>query len=227
MLKSPVEVALMERAAAAADAAYEAIFDTLAPGVEESEVAATAVAAIARAGGREAFPTCVVGGALAGLKHALPRRRRLEPGEMVFLDLGAVIDGYCSDVSRCTVVGGRAAGAAADLLAVAEELWAAGLEAMRPGRSVDEVAQALSRVVRGTRWEQDFYGSGFGHGIGLELFEAPGGLYAGSPTLLEPGMTLAYEPMVVVAGLGTGVVEDTLLITEDGHRLLSRARRRA
>jgi Xaa-Pro aminopeptidase len=227
MLKSPVEVALMERAAAAADAAYEAIFDTLAPGVEESEVAATAVAAIARAGGREAFPTCVVGGALAGLKHALPRRRRLEPGEMVFLDLGAVIDGYCSDVSRCTLVGGRAAGAAADLLAVAEELWAAGLEAMRPGRSVDEVAQALSRVVRGTRWEQDFYGSGFGHGIGLELFEAPGGLYAGSPTLLEPGMTLAYEPMVVVAGLGTGVVEDTLLITEDGHRLLSRARRRA
>lgn len=225
MLKSPAELQLMERAAAAADAAFEAIFAALAPGVEETELAAAAVAAIARAGGREAFPTCVVGGPRAGLKHGPPRRRKLVEGEMLFLDLGAVVEGYCSDVSRCAVVGGAAGGPAGELLAVAEELRAAGLEAMRPGRTVDEVARALQRVVRGTRFEADFYESGFGHGIGLELFEAPGGLYAGSTTLLEPGMTLAFEPMVVVAGLGTGVVEDTLVITEDGHRLLSRARR--
>ena len=83
------------------------------------------------------------------------------------------------------------------------------------------VAQRLLRVVKGTRWEVDFCPTGFGHGIGMDLFEAPGGLFAGSPAVLQPGMTLAYEPMVVVEGLGTGVVEDSLVITDTGYQLLT------
>jgi Xaa-Pro aminopeptidase len=55
----------------------------------------------------------------------------------------------------------------------------------------------------------------------MDLFEAPGGLFAGSQVVLQPGMTLAYEPMVVIEGLGTGVVEDSLLITETGYELLT------
>jgi Xaa-Pro aminopeptidase len=92
---------------------------------------------------------------------------------------------------------------------------------MRPGQTIDDVAQALMRVVRGTRWERDFFPGGFGHGIGMDLFEAPGGLFAGSRVVLQPGMTFAYEPMVVVEGLGTGVVEDSLAITATGYRLLT------
>jgi Xaa-Pro aminopeptidase len=119
------------------------------------------------------------------------------------------------------VVGGPAEGDARDLLAVADDLYNAGLAEMRPGNTVDDVAQALLRVVRGTKFEPDFYPGGFGHGIGMDLFEAPGGLFAGSPVVLQPGMTLAYEPMVVIEGLGTGVVEDSLLITETGYELLT------
>jgi Xaa-Pro aminopeptidase len=140
---------------------------------------------------------------------------------MVFLDLGAEYRGYASDTSRCCVVGGGATGDAAALLSVAADLYQAGLEEMRPGRTIDDVAQALIRVVRGTRWEKDFYESGFGHGIGMDLFEGPGGLFAGSHVELRPGMTVAYEPMVVVEGLGTGVIEDTILITDAGYRLLT------
>ena len=116
-------------------------------------------------------------------------------------------------------------GEAAALLSVARDLYEAGLEEMRPGRTIDDVAKALQRVVKGTRFEKDFYESGFGHGIGMDLFEGPGGLFAGSQVELRPGMTLAYEPMVVVEGLGTGVIEDTVLITETGHRLLTNSPR--
>jgi Xaa-Pro aminopeptidase len=104
---------------------------------------------------------------------------------------------------------------------MADDLYAAGLEQMKPGRTIDDVAQALIRTVAGTRWARDFYPGGFGHGVGMDLFEAPGGLFVRSPVVLTPGMTLAYEPMVVVEGLGTGVVEDTVLITETGYRLLT------
>ena len=221
LIKSDAELDMMFTSGRIADAAFAAVFEALAPGVEETEVAAAAVATMLRHGAIESFRTCVVGGKLAGLKHSYPRKRRLQTGEMVFLDLGASFKHYVSDTSRCAVVGGMPQGDAAALLGIADDLYAAGLEQMRPGQTIDDVAQALMRVVRGTRWEQDFYPGGFGHGIGMDLFEAPGGLFAGSQVVLQPGLTLAYEPMVVVAGLGTGVVEDSVVITETGYRLLT------
>ena len=221
MIKSAPELERMDEAGRIADAAFGAVFDALLPGVEETEVAAAAVSVILKRGSIEAFRTCVVGGALSGLKHSYPRRRKLVRGEMVFLDLGASFQNYVSDTSRTCVVGEAPTGDAAGLLKISEDLYHAGLEAMRPGNTIDDVAQRLIRVVAGTRWEADFCPTGFGHGIGMDLFEAPGGLFAGSRVVLQPGMTLAYEPMVVVEGLGTGVVEDSLVITETGYRLLT------
>ncbi len=221
MIKSAPEIERMDEAGRIADAAFEAVFEALQPGAEETEVAAAAVAVMLRRGSIEAFRTCVVGGNLAGLKHSYPKRRRLLRGELVFLDLGASFQNYVSDTSRTCVVGEAPKGDAADLLKISEDLYHAGLEAMRPGNTIDDVAQRLIRVVKGTKWEADFCPTGFGHGIGMDLFEAPGGLFAGARTMLQPGMTLAYEPMVVVEGLGTGVVEDSLVITETGYRLLT------
>jgi Xaa-Pro aminopeptidase len=221
LIKSEAEIACMEEAGRIADAAFTSVFAALVPGAEETEVAAAAVATMLERGAIESFRTCVVGGKLAGLKHSYPRRRKLVAGEMVFLDVGASFKHYVSDTSRCCVVGGPATGEAADLLKIADDLYDAGLEAMRPGNTIDDVAQALIRVVRATRYEKDFYPGGFGHGIGMDLFEAPGGLFAGSRAVLRPGMTMAYEPMVVIEGLGTGVVEDSVLITETGYRLLT------
>ena len=221
MIKSGAELDRMDEAGRIADAAFEAVFDALQPGVEETDVAAAAVSVMLRRGSIEAFRTCVVGGALSGLKHSYPRRRKLVRGEMVFLDLGASFQNYVSDTSRTCVVGQAPMGDAAGLLKIADDLYHAGLDAMRPGNTIDDVAQRLIGVVKGTRWEADFCPSGFGHGIGMDLFEAPGGLFAGSRVVLQPGMTLAYEPMVVVEGLGTGVVEDSLVITETGYRLLT------
>jgi Xaa-Pro aminopeptidase len=217
--KSDEEIDKMRQAGRIADESMGAVFSGLEAGVEETALAASGVERMYALGGREAFPTCVVGGAQAGVKHGVPRRRALGEGDMVFIDLGAACDGYASDVSRCTIVG-RAAGPARDLLEIGLELYHAGLEVIRPGRTIDDVSQTLLGVVRGTRYEPYYCPGGFGHGIGMSVLEAPG-LFAGNTAELRPRMTVAYEPMVVVEGLGTGVVEDTLLITERGYERLT------
>ena len=217
--KSDEEIAAMRRAGRIADEAMAAVLAALERGVEETAVAAAGVHRMHALGGREAFATCVVGGAQAGLKHGVPRRRTLEDGEAVFIDLGAAYHGYASDLSRCTAVG-KAAGRVRDLLAVGADLYHAGLAAMKPGCTIDDVSNALLAVVRGTRYEPYYCAGGFGHGIGMSVIEVPG-LFAGNTTELRPRMTVAYEPMVVVEGLGTGVVEDTLLITEAGVERLT------
>lgn len=219
LFKSDEEIAKMREAGRIADEAYAALFRAIAPGVEETAAAAEAVRRMHVLGGREGFRTSVVAGKQAGLKHGHPRPRKMREGEMVFLDVGVDYDGYMSDVSRCTVVG-RATGPARDLLQVGLDLYRAGLRVMAPGRAIDDVSGALLAVVRGTAYEPYYCAGGFGHGIGMSVLEVPG-LYQGNTTELRPRMTVAYEPMVVVEGLGTGVVEDTLLITETGHERLS------
>jgi Xaa-Pro aminopeptidase len=219
LFKSDEEIAKMREAGRIADEAYAALFGALVPGAEETAAAGAAVQRMHVLGGREGFRTSVVAGAQAGLKHGHPRRRKMREGEMVFLDMGVDYDGYMSDVSRCTVVG-PATGAARDLLQIGLDLYQAGLRVMGPGRTIDAVSDALLAVVRGTRYEPYYCAGGFGHGIGMSVLEVPG-LYQGNKTELRPGMTVAYEPMVVVEGLGTGVVEDTLLITETGYERLS------
>ncbi|HLW47733.1 MAG TPA: Xaa-Pro peptidase family protein [bacterium] len=217
--KSDEEIAAMRRAGEIADEGMRAVLGSLEAGVEETALAAAAVQRIHALGAREAFATCVVAGEQAGLKHGMPRRRALRDGESVFIDLGAAYRGYASDLSRCTAVGG-ARGRARDLLAIGAELYEAGLRAMRAGSTIDDVSQALLSVVRGTRYEPYYCAGGFGHGIGMSVIEVPG-LFAGNTAELRPRMTVAYEPMVVVEGLGTGVVEDTLLITETGFERLT------
>ncbi len=221
LLKSDEEIGKMREAGSIADEAMQAIFTVLHAGAEEAALAGAAVERMFTLGAREAFATCVVGGAQAGLKHGAPRRRPLEDGELVFIDLGAACDGYQSDLSRCTMVGG-AAGGGRELLEVGLALYHAGLETMGPGRTIDEISQRLLAVVRGTRYEPYYCAGGFGHGIGMSVIEAPG-LFAGSTVELRPRMTIAYEPMVVVERLGTGVVEDTLQITESGFERLTRS----
>ncbi len=220
LFKSDEEIAKMREAGRIADAAYEALFGAVAAGVEETTVAAAAVHRMNALGGREGFVTSVVGGAQAGLKHGHPRRRRLVEGEMIFTDLGVAFEGYMSDVSRCTTVG-PARGPARDLLQIGLDLYHAGLQVMGPGRTIDDVSNALLRTVRGTKYESYYCPGGFGHGIGMAVLEVPG-LYAGNKAELRPRMTVAYEPMVVIEGVGTGVVEDTLLITETGYDRLTR-----
>lgn len=221
-IKSPAEVAVLKEACAIADRALTQMIAAIKPGKKEAEIGAIAAAIIAESGASEAFPTAVSSGHYAGIKHATPGQRVMEAGEPVFLDVGANLHGLMSDVSRCAIVPGTRNDEVERLYRQGEALYRHGLDVLRATRDIAAVSNALSDYARQSPFAKDFCAGGWGHGIGMALIEAPGGLFVGREGTLKPGMVIAYEPMFVVAGLGTGVVEDTFLVTDDGVEALSR-----
>jgi Xaa-Pro aminopeptidase len=192
------------------------------PGVTERAVAAAAHGTMFAAGADAlAFDTAVAsGGKRAGMKHCAPTWRTMAEGDLVFLDMGAMVDGYYADVSRCVAVGeptpeGRR------LLAAGEALYRGVADIARPGLPVAALHAEALRLAGELGYADAYMRQGFGHGLGCMLFERPDLRYGLSDEVLEPGMTFAYEPMLVVTGLGTAVVEETMLVTDAGLEPLS------
>ena len=219
-VKSANEIALMRRACQITAIGLDAAEAMLRPGVSEREVANAAHAAMFAAGAEElAFDTAVSSGPRAGLKHASPTERRVQEGDLVFLDMGAVVGGYHADLSRCAGVG-QIDAFARGMLDAARAIFEETLEAVRPGNSVREIYRAAERAAERAGFVDDYMRNGLGHGLGLSLFELPL-LSPDDDAVLEAGMIFALEPMLVRYGVGTAVVEETVLVTSSGAEILS------
>lgn len=221
-IKSPREVDVMRQAARITGAGVAAGLAACVPGVSEQAVMGVAHGTMFLAGAQHlAFDTAVASGPLrAGMKHCTPTQRIMQSGDMVFLDMGASFRGYHADVSRCTIVGSPTP-EALRLMIAAEELFAAMVELGKPGKPISNWHQDGLRLARELGHAEYYKPQGLGHGLGCMIFERPSLRFAENDEILEPGMTFAFEPMFVVAGLGTGVVEDTMLVTERGLEPLS------
>ena len=199
-------------------------------GRTEREVAADIERALAAAGFEDrAFETIVASGPNSALPHARPGRRRLAGGDLVVLDFGGVYDGYCVDLTRTASIG-EPADEAARLHAAVLAAQAAAIAAVRPGvkaSSVDEAARGLLRE----RGLAEAFRHGTGHGLGLEVHEAPRIAPAarlrgpGADVVLEAGMVITVEPGVYVPGTGGVRIEDDVLVTENGCEMLTAAPR--
>jgi Xaa-Pro dipeptidase len=219
-IKSPTEIDYMRRACRITALGLQAALNALFEGVSEREVANAAHAALFVAGAEDlAFDTAVSSGPRAGLKHAAPTSRRMRNGDLVFLDMGAQLGGYHADISRCAGVG-RLDADRQELLDASREMFETTLAAAKPGAPVRDLYRAAERAARKTGYIADYMPNGLGHGVGLGLFELPF-LGPDDPTTLEPGMIFALEPMLVRYGVGTAVVEETVLITDSGAETLS------
>lgn len=219
-VKSPAEIDYMRRACRITALGIQAALDTLFEDVSEREVANAAQAALFDEGAEGlAFDTAVSSGPRAGLKHAAPTARLLRDGDLVFLDMGAQLGGYRADISRCFGVG-RLDADRQELLDAAREIFETTLAAAKPGAPVRDLYRAAERAARKTGFIADYMPNGLGHGVGLGLFELPF-LGPDDPSILEPDMIFALEPMLVRYGVGTAVVEETVLITTDGAETLS------
>lgn len=218
-IKSEREIAYLREACRITRVALEAGMAACEPGTSEREVASV-IHATMMAEGAEGlgFETAVSSGPRAGLKHADPTDRKLEPGDMVFLDAGAVVAGYHADVSRTLVVGQPGIDEEA-MLDAAADMFRECLRVIKPGAPVRDIYRAAERIARRAGFSADYMPNGLGHGVGLALFELPF-LGPDDETRLEPGMVFALEPMLVRYALGTAVIEETVLVTEDGCEVL-------
>jgi Xaa-Pro aminopeptidase len=221
-VKSPQEIVKMREAVRQSDAALRAAVETVREGVPEREVVAEALRVMFREGADDvAFMPLAVSGPRAAWKHASPTARPIQQGEPVYIDLGAKYQGYCADLSR-TVLLGTPTREQANALEFALAATTAVKEAARPGIP----ARRLREVGNGIAAQFGLAGKayGTGHGLGCKLREQPL-LDPTNELLLQPGMTIAIEPMCV-SELGTFVVEDDILITETGSEFLSHCPRR-
>ena len=219
-IKSDAEIALMRRACEITAAGLDAAGEILRPGVSEREIANVAHAAMFEAGAEElGFDTAVASGPRAGLKHAAPTGRCLQAGELVFLDMGAVVGGYHADLSRCVGVWPINL-ASRKLLDAGQALFEDTLAAVCPGNTVRDMYRAAAAAAAREGYAADYMPNGLGHGLGLSLFELPW-LTPDDESPLAAGMIFALEPMLVRYGLGTAVIEETVLVTRSGAEVLS------
>ena len=219
--KDEAEIARMERAAAIADAA---LFDTLplmGQGVTEEYFALELDTAMRRHGAEStAFETIVAAGENSAMPHHHPGDRLINHGDPVVVDFGATFEGYRSDMTRTFCVDADPEGELARIFEVVRTSQAAGADAVRPGISVKEVDDVCRDIIREAGWAERFE-HGTGHGVGLDIHEAPTVSQLGT-AILAPGFVVTVEPGVYVPGHGGVRVEDTLVVTEDGARALTR-----
>ncbi|MQA62188.1 MAG: M24 family metallopeptidase [Actinophytocola sp.] len=165
-----------------------------------------------------AFPSIVAAGQYSAIPHHRPTDAVLADGDFVKLDFGAVIDGYHSDVTRMLVIGKPAAWQR-DLYSLVLTSQAAGCAASRPGEKVSDVDDAARGVIERAGYGDEF-SHGLGHGVGLEVHEAPSLTKTGIGTL-SAGMTVTVEPGVYLVGRGGVRIEDTLVVTTEGSEILT------
>jgi Xaa-Pro aminopeptidase len=184
------------------------------PGVSELELAGKMELAMKQLGASgPCFDTIVASGARSAWAHAKPTSKALKKSELVVLDHGAILRGYCSDMTR-TVFLGRAPQKVRRLYGAVLEAQAAAKRAIRPGITAGEVDDAARGVLKRYGWASYFTHS-TGHGLGLEVHEMPR-LGRGEKFVLQEGMVLTVEPGVYVEGLGGIRIEDDVVVTASG-----------
>ena len=220
-VKDPAEIARMERAAAIADAALFEVLPLMGQGVTEEHFALELDTAMRRGGAEStAFDTIVAAGENSAKPHHHPGGRSIDRGDPVVVDFGATFEGYRSDMTRTFCVGEDPEGELARIFEVVRTSQAAGARAVRPGISAKEVDDVCRQIITEAGWA-DRFEHGTGHGVGLDIHEAPTVSQLGT-AILAPGFVVTVEPGVYVPGHGGVRVEDTLVVTEDGARPLTR-----
>jgi len=221
-LKDEGEVARVRAAAAAADGALATVLPMLAARPEEREVALALEVEMRRAGASgPSFETIVAAGPNGAKPHARPSTRRIERGELVVIDFGAVVDGYCSDMTRTVCVGEPTSATARRMVEVVTASQRAGVAAVAAGVSGRQVDEACRAVIADAGWADAFV-HGTGHGVGLEIHEAPRVSSASTDTLMS-GHVVTVEPGVYLPHEGGVRIEDTVIVTDRGCSPLTHA----
>jgi Xaa-Pro aminopeptidase len=218
-VKDPGELTQIRLAADCAVRALERTLPAVRPGLTELAVAGLLEHAL-RDEGSEGFPfeVIVAAGARSALPHARATGAVLQPGDFLLLDFGAIVGGYCSDITR-TVVLGQASAAQREVYEVVRGAQAAAVAGIRGGMTGRDADALARRYIEQAGWGEAF-GHSLGHGIGLEVHEAPR-LARTAETPLPVGAVVTIEPGIYRAGWGGVRIEDDVLLTPTGAEVLT------
>ncbi len=217
--KDTDEVELLSGSAAIASRALLGMLESIKPGVAEREIALGLEFAMKKGGADDkSFDFIVASGARGALPHGKASDKTIAAGELVTIDFGAVYRGYHSD-ETVTVAVGRADDRQREIYSIVKDAHDRAMEAVRPGVSLKEVDAIARNFIEGKGYGS-YFGHGLGHGVGLEVHEKPvvsvrGDKYA------EEGMVFTIEPGIYIPDWGGVRIEDTVVVTADGYRLLT------
>ncbi len=219
MIKDLDELSIMQEAADLADQTFSYILTKLKPGVSEKEIALDIEIFIRSHGGAStSFETIVASGERSALPHGKASDRIIQGNEFVKLDFGAYYKGYCSDITR-TVVLGKPTARHKEIYDIVLEAQLTCLDKLKPGMTGRE-GDALSRDVIVRHGYGEYFGHGTGHGLGMEIHEAPR-LSKTEETILTPGMVVTVEPGIYLPEFGGVRIEDDVVLTDTGIKILT------
>jgi Xaa-Pro aminopeptidase len=217
-VKDAGELAAIAAAAELADEVWRWSLERGIAGRSERDVARAAEAQMRELGAEPSFPTIVAAGSNGALPHAEPGEREIGAGELVVFDMGAKLDGYCSDGTR-TFATGEPGEHARVVYELVREAQAAALDAVAAGAGGEQV-DGVARDAVAAAGHGEHFGHGLGHGVGLEVHEAPR-LSQRSEDVLAAGEVVTIEPGVYLPGEFGVRIEDLVVVTEEGYRNLS------
>jgi len=219
-IKDDGEVRIIAKAARLADRMMAKAWELIGPGATETEISLAVRRACEDGGGEgESFPNIIASGPNASRPHHHPLKRRMRKGDMVTVDLGALVDGYCSDMTRTPIIG-RPSRKFEEIYRVCLEAQEAGVAACVAGAACKDVDGVAREIISSAGYGK-YFGHGLGHGVGLQIHEAPR-LSPLSKDILEPGDIVTVEPGIYIPGYGGLRIEDLLLVTKGKPRVLSR-----
>jgi Xaa-Pro aminopeptidase len=218
-VKDDQEVALIRQACLLVDRGFEFLLTRLRPGLRERDLAVELEYFLRKHGSeREAFDIIVASGERSALPHGRASEKPIAKGDFITFDFGACVNGYYSDITR-TVVLGQASERQRQVYDVVLTAQLAALKAIRagvPGKDVDETAR---QIIRGAGYGDNF-GHGLGHGLGRSVHDHQA-LSPQSKVTLAAGMVVTVEPGVYLPGWGGVRIEDDVLVTAEGCRILT------
>ena len=220
-VKDEGELGKIKKAIALSDQAIAHIADFIEPGMTEKE-AAWELEVFMRTRGAEklAFDTILGSGPNGAMPHATVSERAIRAGEPIVIDMGAMVDGYNSDMTR-TICAGRPDDKFQGIYAIVLEAQLTAERNIRPGMQGKQADAIARRVIEEAGYGEN-YGHGLGHGVGLAVHEKPG-VGRLSEDVLQPGMVFTVEPGIYLPGWGGVRIEDIVVMREDGVEVLTQA----